>query len=500
MLAVYQNYHKVQKPWLPKKSWLLWLGSLLGLGLLSVVSVSCNECTEENQAKCDDSCSRHADCEITYSYNDKGDLIKLTRSCRWVETEDVTKCGTCSQQQRNEKNKLLSQHCVACNVCNKEFQCLEDKDCKENAPYCRSGICSACKTSNDCKDKNRPLCTDAGCTCTQNSDCPGDTLPVCTNDKDSKNPKRCGCSKDGDCGKKEYPVCLVDEQICGCSKDADCKDINYPQCYEKKCVVCRCPTIQPKRPFCLKKTDGSVVCAECLEDNECTTPGLRRCDTVSNSCVSCKQDSDCKDTDKPSCDKETGTCVSCRCAKLDPSKPVCLKQADDTVLCVACVKDDNCQAPTPKCNVSKNQCESACQKDGDCANNQFCVQGQCVSCRDRNDCQDPQLPRCVSGTCQCLNDKDCPGEFPVCSDSGKRCVECQKNGDCSAGFPVCSVSGVCELLSCDPANGGKECVSVPGRPYCRQLGRRFHCVGCTKDSECQNNEGCDLSKFICGSK
>lgn len=477
-----------------------WLGPMLCLCFLlsfAVLHISCDQCPE-GEKSCDQSCSTRGSCLIEYTYDPNGAKTGMKRSCRWFDDNAAVQCGSCTNIKKDDKDRVISQQCTVCNVCNSEFQCFKNEDCKGSTPSCRNGICSECGNDGDCP-KERPVCTDNGCTCTKDADCEDQLMPVCVADVDKDKPKRCGCSTNDQCKNKEYPACK-DDQTCGCATDKDCSaDKNFPHCVEGSCRPCQCGSRQPRQPYCQIKSDGSVACVECLEDSMCTNTGFRRCDPKAFTCVACAEDKDCKDPAKPSCDASTGECIVCQCKSKDENKPVCLKNADNTVTCVACTQDSDCSSPTPVCNTKTNTCEASCKDNNDCtAEKPYCDGGECVACRGFQDCKNPQRPRCISGVCSCLKDSDCPqNQFPTCSPEKKQCVECAKNADCSPGFPVCSTDGVCQLLPCDPGSGGKECGAVPNRPLCREVARRYVCVGCTKDADCSNGQTCDLSKFVC---
>ncbi|TNE49594.1 MAG: hypothetical protein EP343_11075 [Deltaproteobacteria bacterium] len=479
-----------------------WLGPLLCLTFVlsfAVLHTSCDQCNKDVDPTCDTSCTTKGICLIEYTYDTNGNVTSRKRTCR--EYEGV-KCGECSDVKKDSKDRVVSQKCSVCNICSNEFQCFENgdsenPDCKGSTPHCRRGQCAECAVDSDCPAE-RPVCTDDGCTCTKDTDCKDDLRPSCVADVDTDKPKLCGCSKNEQCTNKEYPSCKSD-QTCGCAEDKDCPDANFPNCVEGKCSVCQCPSRQPKQPYCVKLSSGAVTCAECTGDKPCISDTNKYCNTSNYRCVSCLEDRNCTDPTKPSCDETDQTCTACQCSLKDKTKPRCLKNADNTITCVQCKEDSDCASPTPKCNTKTNTCEASCQNDGDCTSEKpYCDGGECVNCKDFNDCKDPQLPRCVQGVCSCLTDKDCPANlFPTCSSEKKKCVECVKNADCSPGFPVCSTDGICQLLPCDPGNGGKECGAVPNRPNCREIARRYVCVGCTKDSECTNGQTCDLSKFVC---
>jgi hypothetical protein len=72
------------------------------------------------------------------------------------------------------------------------------------------------------------------------------------------------------------------------------------------------------------------------------------------------------------------------------------------------------------------------------------VDGYCVECLTDNDCSAP-TPRCNHACVQCLHDSDCAGLVgtPWCLPSRNLCVECNYNVDCAALGPtaVCTSTG-----------------------------------------------------------
>ena len=96
-----------------------------------------------------------------------------------------------------------------------------------------------------------------------------------------------------------------------------------------------------------------------------------------------------------------------------------------------CKKNKHCNWPNNICN-DKGQCVG-CRDSNDCPrfigdrNNICSDNGQCVGCRDSNDCRGPRNPVCSdNGHCvQCKEAKDCnyPYGLPVrCNDNGQ-CVK-----------------------------------------------------------------------------
>lgn len=260
----------------------------------------------------------------------------------------------------------------------------------------------------------------------------------------------------------------------------------------KTCLVCKlCNTdfecVQGSEcattaPFCL---EGK--CVTCRTNTDCE--GERRFCSDKGQCVTCRRDSDCETDTAPQC--EDGLCVACFCSRSDAKKPYCRKKdADLSVECVGCLKDEHCKAPTPRCDPSTYTCIAACSKDVDCAPGQSCKDGNCQECSSHDDCKDPKLPRCVTGKCQCSDDKDCPTAFPRCVQNA--CIQCSSSEDCPAGFPRCN-SGECLLRLCA---SDAECTEAK-YTKCRTFGPNKVCVGCIQDTECTAGQTCNLSTFQC---
>jgi peptidoglycan-associated lipoprotein len=122
--------------------------------------------------------------------------------------------------------------------------------------------------------------------------------------------------------------------------------------------------------------------------------------------------------------------------------------------CVALLT--GCPPKYPKCN-----------KDEDCREGEFCVNGMCQQCRTSKDCLKGQIckgGRCVSGGCE--TSEDCP-DGKACKDG--KCVPCQSDGDCGPGAKCkngrCLRPGQCLTdADCPPnhecQNG--HCVAPPG--------------------------------------
>jgi peptidoglycan-associated lipoprotein len=72
-----------------------------------------------------------------------------------------------------------------------------------------------------------------------------------------------------------------------------------------------------------------------------------------------------------------------------------------------------------------------CDKDKDCKENEFCVNGMCQQCRNDRDCKPGE--RCAGGRCEkktCGADADC-GPNESCIDG--ECKPCQSDDQCGEG-------------------------------------------------------------------
>lgn len=151
-------------------------------------------------------------------------------------------------------------------------------------------------------------------------------------------------------------------------------------------------------PYCLAATGR---CVECLSQRNCVGTGFTYCDSRTYTCVACLNDTQCAH-ERPYCAGNLGQCVEClstdncgdtgllcdrrgfRCV------PSCSSHADcaasvltpfcdpETSLCVACLADDACTAPTSRCSPDTRSCVQ-CVDSGDCQPGVACVAGACVN-------------------------------------------------------------------------------------------------------------------------
>ncbi|PIV99889.1 MAG: hypothetical protein COW42_09605 [Deltaproteobacteria bacterium CG17_big_fil_post_rev_8_21_14_2_50_63_7] len=110
-----------------------------------------------------------------------------------------------------------------------------------------------------------------------------------------------------------------------------------------------------------------------------------------------------------------------------------------TGMCVDCMANGNCAAPTPTCDMATHTCVADCASNTDCTDSALpacdVTGGVCVECIDNSTCADP-TPTCdtLSNTCKanCASNTDCVNAgAPVCDTNAGVCVECLGNGDCT---------------------------------------------------------------------
>jgi peptidoglycan-associated lipoprotein len=103
-----------------------------------------------------------------------------------------------------------------------------------------------------------------------------------------------------------------------------------------------------------------------------------------------------------------------------------------------------------------------CDKDKDCHEKEFCVNGQCQQCRDDADCQAGEA--CNKGRCEpkaCSDDSVCPAGQSCIGGVCKPCAsdsECGEGGKCNQGR--CQRKPA-EPMSTEPLTNGKGCTLEP---------------------------------------
>ncbi len=259
------------------------------------------------------------------------------------------------------------------------------------------------------------------------------------------------------------------------------------------------------------------------------------CDVTRNVCVPCTAESQALTCpkDRPVCDETIFQCVTClptdgnsgndTCLAIDPEKPYCLADPDNSLnntcitcnsttdagqcltdasapicridettgagTCSPCTNSEQCRVKenTPDlCDTKTGACVE-CLEVTDCAAGMlFCEQGQCMNCHSNDDCQSGQ---CLNGLCyECASDEDCSTpERPVCLlDSNSRlnhlCVECDPTGTSEAQSAQCG-GRICNEITgkCDPCTSDDDC-TLADRGICVS----GSCMPCDDKTDSQN--------------
>lgn len=143
-------------------------------------------------------------------------------------------------------------------------------------------------------------------------------------------------------------------------------------------------------PFC---DAANQQCVACFEDTDCSTGYC----SPTNECVECYED---------------GHCAAGQVCKTDPG------------VCVACLNDEQCEAPGQAQCDANNECV-ACDDDSQCVGVEgadFCVDGACVECTaDDNSA-------CGNGNEACdVRTNECTG---VALGSVGTCGKCRADSEC----------------------------------------------------------------------
>lgn len=542
------------------------VGQLFGQTVCAAPCTADRDCTSSERPHCD---------------VDKG-------SCRACTSDDQcqnpltprcsTTLGRCVSCLNNEDCRVpglpyCDPQSGACGECTSDAHCeAARKSGTTRGNVCldtQQGKACRCRTSADCQgNASGPTCNikEQMCSCTGKAQCSLPPLTKCGPPSVGVGYAACasGCTTDKQCG---TGLSCLPGGTCGeCQKDADCPSTTIAQ-----------------RPHCLA---AQARCVACLSDSHCSsTPDKPRCDAASGSCVECSSDADCAaDPDGPRCNRGVCGCDAdsqCkaqtwgpRCLPLPPGTPGgkrcgCASKSD----CAASKSGPTCDPLFGKCTCTSagecsgetlclhpylkapyRHCRPPCTKDAQCAGGTAAAHcnpesGACVECissahcagtprphcdTSKNACflcktddqckESPLGPRCVSGTCQCVDSGDCKGSQmfgPVCVSGilGKNCkcdgnadckgsvwgttcafpqriCSCQSDADCSsAGQPICSLTGG-GVTQCRPNCAGNPLVCDAELVCVAKDGR---CGRCQSDADCTQatRPRCDLTKYDC---
>jgi hypothetical protein len=149
-----------------------------------------------------------------------------------------------------------------------------------------------------------------------------------------------------------------------CSSDNDCPGKDAPYCARGRCVSCTTgEQCGGGAPIC----SASHTCVSCAAVDAGCPAATPACEVNSGRCLECLGDDDCtKDVSKSFC--QAGTCAGCSgagasaCAGRNPAVPVCIPSG----LCAECATSDDCKSTAkPICDTAANACV-ACTRDDQC--------------------------------------------------------------------------------------------------------------------------------------
>jgi hypothetical protein len=263
-----------------------------------------------------------------------------------------------------------------------------------------------------------------------------------------------------------------------CTTSDDCcggLPLEIPEKCRKRAAVCLKTLPGCETKACTRSSEcagGGVCTGHCsVSSGQCSG----NVDCLANKCIGgkcslnfsvCSSDAECA----------ANTCGGGACACDNPGyaplQPVCTDM-DCEGLCLWSCEGSRCVIP------------SACQSDDECVGSKpICLDGQCVECRDSEDCSFEKS--CRSGSCEtrCQSDTNC-GLFEACQAGECIYVGCRSDRECSllpdvnalelaAGFDP-------RLLRCHTVAGVGKCL-----------------IPCQSDSQCATTETCSggLCEYI----
>jgi hypothetical protein len=156
--------------------------------------------------------------------------------------------------------------------------------------------------------------------------------------------------------------------------------------------------------------------------------------------------------------------------------------------CVACERDREC-ARDEFCHPIQRKCQLQqcfgrdCQLNDECSLGSFCVQGLC-------------LPSGGAGSCKvttCSDDTGC-GEGQRCDPVNLVCEKdlgCFVDADCGPGLGCNTTTGEC-VATCTPDNSAEVCGIT-------RICKDGRCADCTANEDCAVGQTCNLSTNTCES-
>ncbi|CAG0881855.1 unnamed protein product [Darwinula stevensoni] len=409
---------------------------------------------------------------------------------------------------------------------------------QEQCPFgstCQYGVCMpGCQGDNECALNEK--CVNGNCilTCRVDNDC--FLGHICLN-----NMCLIGCRANEDCGSSE--ACLNNRCVNPCDAGAACGPNALCSVVGHR-AQCSCPERFIPNPTpnvaCVREPTPCVTNNDCPAGVVCTGSVCRPiCSSVQNCLANEKCD---EGVCKPICRRD-GDCrngeicqgllcvVGCRADNECPSHQACINNkcidpCDSSTACgtnAACSVRDHqvsCVCPPPLQGdpmLSCRQPPRGCKADGDCPDDQTCVQGLCrPKCSSDQSCLDNE--RCVGGVCKsiCNSDDQCE-EGEICD--GRLCrTGCRSDAQCELQKACidrvcrnpCESAAACgECALCQVANHSPQCTcpaEMVGNPsvLCqrppkactgdRGCGRGGVCRDGFCTNACRGDDGCSCGE------
>ncbi len=381
--------------------------------------------------------------------------------------------------QCNSDEICQNDNCVAADG----FACAQNPAVCPTAFTCSAaGVCArSCSADTDCTQPGFTNCNvDLGTCgeCSFDSDCTGakkfcdPTTGMCV-----------GCVDATSCGASSGKICDPSTHECvqGCHTADDCpvgeRCEGGSSTTVGRCVQCD-PATQAQD--CLTSPDtvcdpDSHQCVECLSNNDCISTG--QCNTTEHKCVQCVENDVC---DKGQiCDLASNSCVAgCvtgSASNCPTSAPVCDPNEGDNGTCVQCLHDLDCQR-TQVCDEGAKTCVTGCVGESGTPDDSRCIytgsgtpptdvycegdigpRGQCVECRNAQDCPSTETCDATKHVCHCKQTGDsctansdcgydpstgkCPPTGGVLGAACLAQIECVPNSSYTQISPICSQYG-----------------------------------------------------------
>ena len=388
-----------------------------------------------------------------------------------VCAKDLGECVVCV----GEEDCPLGQKCGADHLCHTEFQCLSDKDCKDQGMVCDkdAGICVQCLTPDDCATAEYCLgsyCVDDICTAGE-SHCDGLDAVTCNDEGSAEEvTDTCSDSQYCDAGECHAQVCPPGKLYCDdnllhtCDPvgkevidTVDCEE-DGKVCYQGECVEQSCA---PDSAWCL----DDFIAASCSEDGMSVTP------------APCSFEHYCDD----------GVCIPWKCG---PNSIFC----DGEILKVCDGKGSTIESEED-CAKKQQHCFNGSCMETECPPNQEFCQDDYVKAVCAEDGMSSVTEACPAGhycnegdaAVQCLPWVCTPGQA-FCEDN--KAKVCDDKGSAVASEIDCG-NGVCVGQACKPVVCGANASSCDGNTvmHCNATGTIIQELEvCGDDQYCEEQD------------